>query len=76
MPIYHISGSAYQVLSRLFSFPSTACLSQWLEKFELLAGRTKEAVEAICIKVKGMKEIAKDCALCLDEMALKANVFL
>jgi len=56
LAVYHLSGSAYKILSKLFTLPSQSCLSRWMQCFNLEPGLNNEAIEALKVKVASMKE--------------------
>ena len=75
LSLYHISGKAYKLLSKLFNLPSKSTLLKWVSKLESSPGFTKTAMNVISTKVKLMSESSKLCTIAMDEMSLKPSLF-
>ena len=74
LSLYHVSGKAYRLLSKLFCLPSKRSLLRWVSVLPDKPGLTDEAMEVIEQKVKTMNESSKQCIITLDEMSIKSNL--
>ena len=75
LSLYHVSGKAYRLLSKLFCLPSKSSLLRWVSQLPSKPGLIDKAVEVIERKVKTMSEASKMCTIVLDEMSIKANLY-
>ncbi len=75
LSLYHISGKAYRLISKLFYLPSKASLLRWVSRLPNKPGLNVEALEVIEKKVKTMSEASRLCTIALDEMSIKANLY-
>lgn len=73
--IYHASGKAYKMLSKLFILPSKASLKRYISKLPATPGFTQDTLNIIKSKVAHMNANEKICSLCMDEMSLKTHLF-
>jgi hypothetical protein len=74
LSLYHVSGKAYRLLSKLFCLPSKRSLLRWVSVLPDKPGLTDEAMKVIEQKVKTMNESSKQCIITLDEMSIKSNL--
>ena len=73
--LYHASGKAYRMLSKLFILPSKASLQKYISKMAAATGISEGALNIIKRKVEhSMSEMEKLCTLCMDEISLKTNL--
>ena len=73
--LYHASGKAYRMLSKLFILPSKASLRKYISKMPAATGISQGALNIIKRKVDSMSEMDKLCTLCMDEISLKTNLY-
>jgi hypothetical protein len=73
--IYHASGKAYRMLSKLFILPTKTSLRHYISKLPATPGFSQGALNIIKSKVSHMNEQEKICTLCMDEISLKTNLF-
>lgn len=74
LTLFHLSGKAYKLLSKLFCLPSKSALLKWVSKLPNCAGLTQPAVEVISTKVQTMDATGKLCIISFDEISLKSNL--
>ena len=72
--IYHASGKAYRLLSKLFILPSKASLHGYISKMPNNTGISQAALKPIEKKVMEMGPQDRLCTLCMDEISLKTNL--
>ena len=72
--LYHASGKAYRMLSKLFILPTKASLCKYIPKIPAATGISQGALNIIKRKVDNMSESEKLCTLCMDEISLKTNM--
>ena len=75
LTLYHLSGKAYRMISKLFCLPSKSALLKWVRRLHNKPGFTQSALYAIETKVKTLNAIGRLCIISFDEMSLKSNVF-
>ena len=75
LTLYHLSGKAYRLVSKLFGLPSKSSLLKWVSKLPNVPGLTKTALDVIAKEVNTMSNEGKKCILSFDEMSLKSHVF-
>ena len=68
--IYHASGKAYRLLSKLFILPSKASLHRYIPKMPNNTGISQAALKLI----EKMRPQDRLCTLCMDEISLKTNL--
>ena len=73
--LYHASGKAYRLLSKLFILPSRASLHRYISKMPNNTGISQAALKIIEKKVIHMSPKDRLCTLCMDEISLKTNLF-
>ena len=73
--LYHASGKAYRLLSKLFILPSKSSLRRFISKIPIAAGITQATLNLLKQKISHMNEMEKLCTLCVDEVLLKTNLF-
>ena len=72
--IYHISGKAYRFLAKLLNLPSKKTITNAVSKF----ASSKFSEKSLYVRkqrVEVLEPSAKICALLMDEISLKANVY-
>ncbi len=72
--LYHASGKAYRMLSKLFILPTKASLRKYISKMPAATGISQGALNIIKRKVDNMSEAEKLCTLCMDEISFKTNL--
>ena len=75
LSLYHISGKAYRLVSKLFYLPSKSSLLKWVSGLPRKPGLAEEALEVINKKVKTMNEVNRLCTISFDEILIKANLY-
>lgn len=73
--LYHLSGKAYKMISKLFCLPSKSALLRWVSRLPNSPGLPKSALDVLATKVKTMSHKGRLCLISFDEMSLKSNVF-
>ena len=68
--LYHASGKAYRLLSKLFILPTKSSLRRFISKIPMAAG-----IPQATQKISHMSEMEKLCTLCVDEVSLKKHLF-
>ena len=74
LSLYHVSGKAYRLVSKLFHLPSKVSLLSWVSRLSKFPGLTDAAMKVIKSKVRLMSEMGRLCSLCLDEISLKTKL--
>lgn len=64
--LYHASGKAYRMLSKLFILPSKTSLRRYISKMPTATGISQGALNIIKKKVDSMSDDEKLCTLCVD----------
>ena len=75
LSIYHASGKAYKILSKLFILPNKSSLKRFISNIPTTSGISEEILKAIQQKVLHMKDMEKICTLCIDEISLKSHLY-
>lgn len=75
LTLFFLSPKAYRYLKSLFKLPSTSTLFRMTSKWNILSGINDFIFQAIGKKTQTMKNEAKDCIICMDEMSLKSHLF-
>ena len=73
--LYHASGKAYRLLSKLFILPDKSSIHRYISKLPSSTGISQAALKIIEKKVKQMSPRDKLCTLCMDEVSLKTHLF-
>ena len=73
--LFHASGKAYRLLSKLFILPSKSSLHRYISKMPNNTGISQGSLKIIEKKVMQMNPREKACTLCMDEISLKTNLF-
>ena len=73
--LYHASGKAYRVLSKLFILPTKSSLRRYISRMPAATGISQGALNIIKKKLDSMNELEKLCTLCMDEVSLKTNLY-
>ena len=74
LSLYHLSGKAYKLISKLFCLPSKSSLKKWVFKLPNCPGFTQSAIEVISSKVATMNDKGKLCVISFNEISLKCNL--
>ena len=72
--LYCHGPKAYRFLSRIFTLPSKSTLSVWLQSMQVCPGVSDDFMHATSIRVEGLQDRDRVCALMIDEMSLKSNL--
>jgi hypothetical protein len=75
LTLYHLSGKAYKIVSKLFCLPTKSTLLKWVSRLPNCPGLTQPAIDVIASKVKTMTDNGKQCIISFDEMSLKKHLF-
>lgn len=75
LSLYYKSPAAYKLLSNTFQLPSISMLSKWLRKNQSDTGFDTSLIDALKLKVENMTVRDKTCALLIDEMSIKSNLY-
>jgi hypothetical protein len=75
LSLYHASGKAYRVLSKIFILPTKSSLKRYISKIPTKAGISEGVLKAIKQKVAHMNDMEKLCTLCIDEVSLKRHLY-
>ena len=73
--IFHASGKAYCLLSKLFILPSKSSLNRYISRMPDKTGISQGSLKIIEKKVMQMNLQDRECTLCMDEISLKTNLF-
>ena len=73
--LYHASGKAYRLLSKLFILPEKSSIHRYISKLPSSTGISQAALKIIEKRVKQMSRRDKLCTLCMDEISLKTHLF-
>ena len=74
--LYHSSGKAYRLLSKLFILPATckSSIRRFVKAIPMATGIPQATLNLLKEKVAHMNEMEKLCTLCLDELSLKTHL--
>ncbi len=75
LSLYHASGKAYRILSKIFVLPNKPSFKRYISKLPTAAGISEGILKAIQQKVQHMNEMEKICSLCIDEISLKNHLY-
>ncbi|XP_046387255.1 uncharacterized protein LOC124156641 [Ischnura elegans] len=75
LQVYFSSTSAYTVLQQTFMLPSLRSLRRYTEGFNYRPGLNDSLFAALKCKSDTLSHLSKFCALSIDEMSLKSNLF-
>jgi hypothetical protein len=73
--IYHASGKAYRLLTKLFILPTKSSLRRYISKMPTLPGFSQGAINIIKSKVSQIGEQERLVTLCMDEVSLKTHLY-
>ena len=73
--LYHASGKAYRLLSKLFILPTKSSLRRFISKIPMDGGIPQATLNLLKQKISHMNGMEKLCTLCLDEVSLKTHLF-
>ena len=74
LSLFHTSGKAYRLLSKLFVLPSKTSLHRYISIMPAEPGISEVALRIIHKRVQHMKANDKLCTLCMDEISLKTHL--
>ena len=72
--MYHASGKAYRLLSKLFILPSKTSLRNYISRVPTETGISQATVNILQQKVSQMDPMERLCTLCMDEISLKCHL--
>lgn len=75
LTIYFFGLIVYRFLKNILQLPSPRTLRRVTEKVEIILGLNDILFNCLEIKMKNFKDDAKDIVLCVDDMAIKTNLF-
>lgn len=75
LTIYFFGPVAYRFLKNILQLPSPRTLRRVTEKVDIVPGLNDVLFNCLELKMKNLKDDAKDIVLCVDEMAIKTNLF-
>lgn len=75
LTIYFFGPRAYTFLKTIFQLPTTRTLCRISEKYEIVFGLNEILFEYISFKANNLSDDDKNCVLCVDEMAIKTNLY-
>ena len=76
LTLYFLGPRAYSFISKLLYLPTVRTLQKITQKLVCKPGLANKAIfEALKIKVNKMLELDKHCAIVIDEMSIKSNLF-
>ena len=73
--LYHASGKAYSLISKLFILPTKSSIRRFVSKIPMATGIPQATLNLLKEKVAHMSEMEKLCTLCVDEISLKTHLF-
>ena len=73
--LFHASGKAYRLLSKLFILPTRSSLRNYIGKLPTEAGISQATINTLKQKISQMSDMEKLCSLCMDEISLKTHLF-
>ena len=73
--LFHASGKAYRLLSKLFILPDKSSIHRYISKLPSSTGISQATLKIIEQKVKQMSPRDKLCTLCMDKVSLKTHLF-
>jgi len=75
LTIYFFGPRAYAFLKTIFQLSSIRTLRRVTEKYEIVSGLNDILFEYLTFKANNLSDESKDCVLCIDEMAIKSNLY-
>lgn len=76
LALYFLSPRAYRYLAKILTLPNKRTLERLTSKLSCQPGLNNDAIfKALEIKIKSMIEKERHCIICIDEMAIKSNLF-
>lgn len=75
LSLYHASGKAYKILSKLFISPNKSSLKRFISNIPTKSGISEGILKAMQQKVLHMKDMEKICTLCIVEISLKSHLY-
>ena len=73
--IYHASGKAYRLLSKLFILPTKSSPFRYISKMQLCQVFSQGAFNIIKSNVSHLPDQEKLVTICMDEIALRTHLF-
>lgn len=75
LTIFFFGPQVYTFFKSLLLLPSPRTLRRITQKIDIVPGLNDVIFETIELKMKNLKDDAKDCVLCIDEMSIKTHLF-
>jgi hypothetical protein len=75
LSLYFLGPKCYRQLQKTFCLPSTKVLQRFVATVNFAAGFNKDLFAFLKVKVDKMSLDDRICVLCINEMALKCNLF-
>lgn len=75
LSLYFLGPKAYRHLQKSFSLPSVRSLQKFTENAHFTAGFNKHLFDLLTLKIDHMEAEDRICALTIDEISLKSNLF-
>jgi hypothetical protein len=75
LSLYFLRPKCYRQLQKTFCLPSTKVLQRFVDTVNFAAGFNKDSFAFLKVKLDKMSLDDRICVLCINEMALKRNLF-
>lgn len=75
LTIYFYGPRAYTFLKTMLQLPSPRTLRRITEQIQVIPGLNDILFEAMDFKINNLKNDAKECVLCIDEMSIKTHLY-
>lgn len=75
LTIHFMGPKVYKFLQSFLKLPTPRTLRKITSSYELISGINDFMFDFLSFKIKNFNEDAKQCILCIDEMALKTHLF-
>jgi hypothetical protein len=75
LSLYFLGPKCYRQLQKTFCLPSTKVLQRFVDTVNFAAGFNKDSFAFLKVKLDKMSLDDRICVLCINEMALKRNLF-
>jgi len=73
--VHFYGAKVYQFLKKAWCLPSIRTLQRTTEHWEIGVGLSDFVFKVLSLKAQSMTKKGRDCALCVDEMSLKAFLY-
>ena len=74
LSLYHLSGKAYKMISKLFCLPSKSSILKRVSRMPSCSGLTQPSIDVISSKVSMMSPVRKMCVISVDEISIKSHL--